>query len=344
MIYAATLGVAFSLRNYNNRMKARRDQIKIVGSSTIFPYATVVAEKFGKSGKFKTPVVESTGTGGGIKLFCVGVGVNHPDITHASRRIKMKEIKKCKNNGVNEIVEIKIGYDGIVLASSNESSNFELSSKEIFLALAEKVPNTKNEKELIPNPYNKWNEINPILPNVNIEILGPPLTSGTRDSFVELIMDRGCKSYNWLKDLKKKDKKQYKKVCRSIRVDGKYIEAGENDELIINKLKANPESIGIFGYNFLYRNSKHIKALKINNVLPTYDSISRGTYIGSRPLFFYVKKAHIGVVPGIQEYIDEFLQGMKKGEYLEKIGLVPLNDEEYNEIKKTAKILKTLDL
>ena len=195
---------------------ADRDQMKIVGSSTVFPFSTTVAERFGKSTDFKTPIVESTGSGGGLKLFCAGIGVDHPDVTNASRRIKASEVEKCSANGITDITEAKIGYDGIVIANSKEAENFDLTLKEIFMSLAKDIP-TDVEGETISNPYTYWNEINPSLPAVKIEIMGPPPTSGTRDAFVELAMEGGCKTIPWVKALKKQDKKAYKSLCHTIR-------------------------------------------------------------------------------------------------------------------------------
>jgi phosphate transport system substrate-binding protein len=209
-----------------------RDQIRIVGSSTVFPFATTVAERFGKSTKFKTPVVESTGSGGGLKLFCASAGGdNSPDITNASRRIKASEVKKCAANGINDIVEVKIGYDGIVLANSRQSKPMELTLRDVFMALAKNVPDGEGKTKA--NPYKMWNEVNPTLPKVKIEVMGPPPTSGTRDAFVELAMEGGCKTFKWIKALKKKDKNAYKALCHTIREDGAFVEAGENDNLIV---------------------------------------------------------------------------------------------------------------
>ena len=230
-----------------------RDRITIVGSSTVFPFATTVAERFGKIMDFKTPVVESTGSGGGLKLFCSGVGESHPDIANASRRIKKSEVDKCASNGVSEIVEVKIGYDGIVLANSRKSDPYRLTLKDVFLALAKNVPDGEGKTK--PNPYTMWSDVNPDLPNTRIEVLGPPPTSGTRDAFVELALEGGCKKFDWVKALKKQDKSAYKALCHTIREDGAFVEAGENDNLIVKKLDANPDALGIFGFSFLDQNA-----------------------------------------------------------------------------------------
>ena len=237
------------------------EQIKIVGSSTVFPFSTAVAEEFGRKTKYKTPIVESTGSGGGMKLFCSGNGKQHPDITNASRRIKSKEFKKCSDAGI-KIVEIKVGYDGIVLANSKKANIVKLSTRDIYMALAEKVPANEDGSELQENPYQTWKDINPNLPDVKIEVLGPPPTSGTRDAFVELAMDAGAKTFPALKELRgssKAGKNEFKKIARTIREDGAFIEAGENDNLIIQKLDQITNAICIFGFSFLYQNTYKIQ-------------------------------------------------------------------------------------
>lgn len=307
---------------------AARDYIEIVGSSTVYPFSTTVAEQFGKTSKFPTPKVESTGSGGGLKLFCEGIGVQHPDITNASRAIKQSEIDRCRSNGVTDIMEVKIGYDGIVVANSKTSGQFELTRKDLFLALAKEIP--IEEGKLIPNPHKTWNDVNPALPNVKIEVLGPPPTSGTRDAFLELVMEKGAKTFDWIKALKKKDKKAYKALCHAIREDGAYVEAGENDNLIIQKLDANPNSLGIFGFSFLDQNTDKIQGSLIEGVEPTFDSIADGSYSVSRPLFFYVKKQHMSTIPGMQEFVDTFTSDKAIGEdgYLPDKGLIPLPEGE----------------
>ena len=322
-----------------------RDQIKIVGSSTVFPFTTTVAERFGKSTDFKTPVVESTGSGGGLKLFCSGVGTQHPDITNASRRIKESEVALCASNGVKDIVEAKIGYDGIVFANSKKADQVSFSLQDIFMGLAKNVP-TGVDGETEPNPYTMWNEINPDLPAVKIEVLGPPPTSGTRDAFLELAMEGGCKSVGWIKDLKKTDKNAYKALCHNIREDGKYVEAGENDNLIVQKLNANPAAFGIFGYSFLEQNSDNVQGSMIDGVEPEFDAIAEGDYPVSRSLYFYVKKAQVGVVPGIAEFLAEFTDEDTWGEegYLADKGLIPLTEDERVEGEKVINGLMNLSM
>tara|TARA_X000000368_G_scaffold102809_2_gene79382 strand:- start:5948 stop:7018 length:1071 start_codon:yes stop_codon:yes gene_type:complete len=324
------------------------EQIKIVGSSTVFPFSTAVAEEFGRKTKYKTPIVESTGSGGGMKLFCSGNGKQHPDITNASRRIKSKEFKKCSDAGI-KIVEIKVGYDGIVLANSKKANIVKLSTRDIYMALAEKVPANEDGSELQENPYQTWKDINPNLPDVKIEVLGPPPTSGTRDAFVELAMDAGAKTFPALKELRgssKAGKSEFKKIARTIREDGAFIEAGENDNLIIQKLDQNPNAIGIFGFSFLDQNTDKIQGSIVNGAKPTFDNILVGDYPISRSLFFYVKKNHIRMKPSITEFVREFTSDSAMGPYgylIEK-GLIPLSDEEYMKYKLAGDNLIELEL
>ena len=321
---AAALILAASL----SAPASARDVIRIVGSSTVYPFATVVAERFGRTTGFRTPVVESTGTGGGFKIFCAGVGDDTPDIADASRKIKPSEVARCKSNGVSDIIEVKIGYDGIVLANSKRAPQMRLSLRDVFLALARKVP--AGEGELIDNPYRTWADVNPALPAKRIEVLGPPPTSGTRDAFAELAMEGGCKTFAWIKALKKKDKSAYKSLCHAIREDGAYIEAGENDNLIVGKLEANPDAVGVFGFSFLDQNSDQIQASRINGVEATFENIADGSYPLSRPLFFYVKAAHLETIPGLKRYVQEFVSDAATGEdgYLVDRGLIPMGTDE----------------
>ncbi len=321
-----------------------RERINIVGSSTVFPFATTVAERFGKNTEFKTPVVESTGSGGGLKLFCAGVGENTPDITNTSRRIKSSEVKLCAKNGVKEIVEVKIGYDGIVLANSRTVDLMKIGRRDIFLALAKNIPHGEGKTK--PNPYKTWADVNSQLPAIKIEVLGPPPTSGTRDAFVELAMEGGCKQIGWIKALKKSDKKAYKTLCHTIREDGAFVEAGENDNLIVQKLEANPDAFGIFGYSFLDQNSDKMQGSLIDGFEPTFENIANGAYPVSRSLYFYVKKAHINVVTGIEDYLAEFISEDAAGEegYLADKGLIPMGEEEAEEWKVKILNLENLSL
>jgi phosphate transport system substrate-binding protein len=325
--------------------QAGRDYIYIVGSSTVYPFGTVVAERFGRGTEFKTPKVESTGSGGGFKLFCDGVGVDYPDITNSSRAIKQSEVDRCASNGVTDIVEVKIGYDGIVIANAIGSTAISLSLADIFLALAKEVPGD-SDGELIENPYKTWAAVNPELPDMRIEVLGPPPTSGTRDAFVELAMEGGCTSVPWIKALKSRDKDKYKAICHTIREDGAFVEAGENDNLIVQKLEANPNAFGIFGFSFLDQNTEKVKGASVDGIAPSFDAIAAGDYPVSRPLYFYVKKAHVDVIPGLRGFLREFSSERAWGDegYLSDRGLIPMPEEERGEIAANVRDLTPLSM
>ncbi len=299
VIFGFLLVLSFTTNSYS------RDQIKIVGSSTVYPYATVVAEKFGKSGKFKTPVIESTGTGGGMKLFCAGVGVNHPDVTNASRAIKPKEKALCKKNGVSEIIEIVVGNDGISFAHAVSAPDADFTKEQLWRALAAKVD------------VDAWNS---------------------------LVMGKGCTKT--AKSLYDAAGKKAKKECAKMREDGYAVEAGENDTLIVQKLTSNPDAYGFFGYSYLVANKDKVKAASIEGVQPSLEGIQDYSYPIARPLFFYVKKAHIGVVPGIEEYLKEFTSKKSMGNrgYLAKIGLVPLASDKYKVTRTAALDLNTINI
>ena len=285
-----------------------RSEIRIVGSSTVFPFATAVAEQFGRSTDFPTPVVESTGSGGGIKLFCDGVGGNTPDMTNSSRRMKVTEFELCQSNGVTDIIESVIGYDGIVIANIAGGPQFSLTRAQLVLALAEQGAKPQF-----------WNEVDPSLPPLPIEVLGPPPSSGTRDAFEELVMHQACEEAGI--------------ECEgiSIREDGAYVEAGENDNLIVSKLQANPNAIGIFGFSFLDQNADAIQGAMIDGVEPTFENIADGQYPVSRSLYYYIKLAHVDVIPGIMEYATEFASDAASGEegYLVDKGLIPLTEDAF---------------
>nr|WP_239017217.1 substrate-binding domain-containing protein [Seongchinamella sediminis] len=355
-----------------------RDNVSIVGSSTVYPFATVVAERFGRATDFKAPKIESTGSGGGLKLFCKGLGANTPDITNSSRRIKQSEYDDCQQNGVTDILEVLVGYDGIAIANSRNAPQMALSLKEIYLALAKDLPGA--DGKLIPNPYKSWQDINPALPATAIEVLGPPPTSGTRDAFAELALGGGAKQipalralydlgsgqvaelraaiaalglpagmYDALAERKGKapsGKDVFKTIAYSVREDGAYIEAGENDNLIVQKLEANPDALGIFGYSFLDENGDKVQGSLIDGVEPDFDTIADGDYPVSRPLYFYVKIAHVGRIPGIQEYAAEFASDRAMGEdgYLPEKGLIPLDDEELAQVQADVAALQRLAL
>ena len=357
---------------------ANRDSVSTVGSSTVYPFATVVAERFGRSTAFKAPKIESTGSGGGLKLFCKGVGANTPDITNSSRRIKKSEYDDCQKNGVTDIVEVLVGYDGIAIANSTKSPQLKLSLKDIYLALAKDIPGPNGR--LIPNPNKTWKDVNATLSATKIEVLGPPPTSGTRDAFAELAMAGGAKMIPELKalsalgadqvdDIKAsitrlgmpggfydalaeakgkapKGKAVFQTVAFSIREDGAYIEAGENDNLIVQKLEANPDAVGIFGFSFLEENGDKVQGSSVNGIVPSFDTIADGEYPISRPLYFYVKGAHVGKIPGIQEYAIEFTSNRAMGEdgYLTERGLIPLSDEALAQVQQDVKNLKRLEM
>jgi phosphate transport system substrate-binding protein len=318
-----------------------REQIRIVGSSTVYPFTTAVAEAFGKASG-KTPVVESTGTGGGMKLFCAGVGEDTPDFTNASRAIKKSEFEDCAKNGVTDIVEVKVGFDGLTIAQSKDAPDTKLTKTQLFLALAKEIPGA--DGKLIANPYKMWNEIDPALPATKIEVLGPPPTSGTRDSFAELVMDKGAEGIESLKALKKSDAKAFETVWKSIREDGAYVEAGENDNLIVQKLQANKDAFGIFGYSFLEENAASIKGASVDGVAPTYETIASGDYKVSRPLFIYAKKQHVGVVPGMAEFLAEYTSDAALGEdgYLGAKGLVTLPEDQLKASKEAVASMAVL--
>jgi phosphate transport system substrate-binding protein len=315
-----------------------RDQIRIVGSSTVFPYTQAVAEEFANQGG-AAPVVESTGTGGGMQIFCAGVGADHPDITGASRAMKKSEYELCVQNGVTDITEALIGYDGLAIAISRKNEfDWNLTLTEVYMALAAKVP---VNGELVDNPYKMWNEINPALPATAILAYGPPPTSGTRDAFVELAMHKGCEGTDYAKALKEAgDKDAYGKFveedCSRMRQDGPFVEAGENDNLIVQRLEADPNAVGIFGYSFLFENLDKLKDVKINGVEASQETIATFEYPISRPLYIYIKNAHRGVIPGLNEFIATYgaADAMGPGGYLEERGLVVLSDDKLAEVQK----------
>jgi phosphate transport system substrate-binding protein len=315
-----------------------RDQIRVVGSSTVYPFTTIAAEHFGRSRGFKTPVIESTGTGGGFKLFCAGVGTEYPDVTNASRAIKGSETELCRGNGIDRITEIKIGFDGIVLANARQSPRLSITLRQLFLALARQVPQGDAPGKLVDNPYTRWSEIDRSLPAVEIEVLGPPPTSGTRDAFVELAMEAGCKGWDWIAALKDSDAERFEQVCHAVREDGRFVEAGENDNLIVQKLVANSDAFGIFGFSFLDQNRDKIQGSVIEGVEPTFEAIAAQQYPVSRPLYIYVKDAHVGVIPGIAEFVTEYTSEQAMGEngYLADAGLIPLPPDQLDETRRAA--------
>ncbi len=307
-----------------------RDYVRAVGSSTAYPFATVVAEYFGKTTKFKAPKIESIGSGVGIQLFCNGVGPEYPDLALASRRMTESELSDCQQNGVNSQTEIKFGYDGITIADSRKASSLQLTLKDLYMALAKQVPDPKNPDNLIPNPHRTWKDVNPELPDMAIRVFGPPPTSGTRDVFSELAMERGCEQFDEIRTIKAKDHRKFQEICHLLREDGAYIDSGESDNIIVRKLIADPEAVGIFGFNFYDRNRDRIQAEKINGIAPSWDSIYDHSYTLSRPLYLYVKNAHVDAIPGLRAFLIEFTSEKALGEegYLVDKGLIPLPDGE----------------
>ena len=306
-----------------------RTQIRVVGSSTVFPYAQAVAEQFAGLTGMPAPVVEATGTGGGMKIFCGGVGPTYPDITGASRAIKDSEYADCRANGVEDITEVLLGYDGISIAHSMAAPDMDLTKAQLFQALASEV---EIDGKLVPNPYRNWNEIDPALPDQAIQVFGPPPTSGTRDAFVELVLHEGCLTFPAIAAL---DKDRQSAVCARMRQDGPFIEAGENDNLIVQRLEADHSTIGIFGYSFLYENSDKLKAVTIDGIAPDADTIASGAYEVSRPLYIYIKNAHRGVIPGLDDFVSEFVSEDSFGPdgYLVERGLIPLSDADRETVR-----------
>jgi phosphate transport system substrate-binding protein len=318
-----------------------RDQLKIVGSSTVYPYSQAVSEEFAKKTGKKAPVLESTGTGGGMKIFCQGVGEANPDITGASRAMKKSEWELCTKNGVTDVTEVQIGYDGLSIAQSKTGKPIDLTKEQLFLALASEVP---DGDKLVANPYKKWSDVDKSLPDVAITVYGPPPTSGTRDAFVELAMHEGCKSLEYFKKKKGElDKDGFEKLlkekCTPMRQDGPFIEAGENDNLIVQRIEADPNALGIFGYSFLYENQDKLQGVKIAGVTPSFETIADKSYGLSRPLFFYIKNAHRKVIPGMNEFIAEYTSDAAMGAdgYLHERGLVVLSPDVLTEMQKRAK-------
>ena len=312
-----------------------REQIRAVGSSTVYPFITAAAEEFGDKTDYKTPIIEATGTGGGLKIFCSGIGAKTPDLSNASRPIKKSERELCAKNGVTGITEIKLGFDGIVLANSKDSADFNLTKKQIFLALAKYVP---SNGYLILNPYKKWSDIDAKLPNKDIAVYGPPPTSGTRDAFLELVMQKTCVKKLPEFKVKYADIKARKKACSVLREDGGYIDAGENDNVIVHKLAKNKNALGIFGYSYLEENAAKVKAAKISGVKATFDNISSGEYPISRSLFVYVKDDHFNKVSSLKSFVKELISEDAVGDdgYLSAIGLIPLNEQELTLVRKSV--------
>ena len=317
-----------------------RDQIRVVGSSTVFPYSQAAAEEFANKSGMMAPVVESTGTGGGFKIFCQGLGPEHPDVTGASRAIKKSELEQCARNGVVDITEALLGYDGLSIAIARKGPDMDLSEQQVFMALAAEVP---VGGAWVANPYKTWSEIDPSLPDMAIQAYGPPPTSGTRDAFVELALHDGCNAFAETAALSDDDTGV---KCSRMRQDGPFIEAGENDNLIVRRLQADATALGIFGYSFLYENLDTLKAVKVDGIEPNFDTIADNSYPIARPIFFYVKNAHRGVIPGLNEFLEEYVSdaAMAPGGYLSERGLVPLSDAMRREVQDAVLGAKTYSM
>lgn len=323
-----------------------RDSLYIVGSSTVYPFAKLVVDRVGLHAGGLPAKIEATGSGGGFQLFCGGKGREHPDLTNASRQIKRSEYEMCLKNGVSRIVETKIGYDGIVLVTAKRPEPVHLSRRAIFLALAAKVPAADGSESVVSNPYRTWKDVDPSLPDQPIKVLGPPPTSGTRDAFAELAMEEGCQQFPWVSALKKKNKVLYQEICHGVRQDGAYVDAGEDDKLIVRQVSQHPDTIGIFGFSFLVQNDDIIDGVVLEGVTPTFENISSGVYPLSRPLFFYVNAAHVGLVPGIEEYLHEFTAEATwgPGGYLAAKGLIPMPEQERRQYRQRTRELTVIDL
>ena len=335
--FAAASALTLAACGGNDAGGASRDQIKAVGSSTVYPFAKAVSETFTRSNPdFKSPIIESTGTGGGMKLFCAGVGAETPDIANASRRMKASEFETCQQNGVTDIIEIQVGLDGIALASAKGGITMNLTPKMVYEALAA-APYGKEQTN------QKWSDVDPSLPDQEILVYGPPSTSGTRDALKELILEAGCKTDAATKALKDTDEDKYDQVCTEVRSDGKYVDQGEQDNLIVQKIEGNPNAVGIFGYSYLEENANKVQGLNMNGVAPTYENIASFEYPGARPLYVYVKKAHIGAIQGLSEFLTQWTTMWDKGGELAKIGLVANPDDVRARSMSAATNYDTLD-
>jgi phosphate transport system substrate-binding protein len=340
-LMAATAAAALTLAGCGESgggASATRDQIRAVGSSTVYPFATAVAEMFvqGNSG-MKSPIIESTGTGGGVKLFCAGVGAQYPDIANASRRMKKAEFEDCQKNGVKDIIEIQVGVDGLAFAESKAGPGFKLTPKIVYEALA------ANPYGKGPNKAETWKDVDPSLPATAISVFGPPSTSGTRDSLAELVLTKGCETDPAMKTLKEKSEDEFKATCTRVREDGKYVDSGENDNLIVQKLAANPNALGVFGFSYLEENKDKLKDVSLNGVEATYETVSTGKYPGARPLYIYVKKAHMTAIPGLQAFLNSFAANWGPGGALTKRGMVAAPDDVRKASAETVKSLAVLD-
>ncbi|MDF2095695.1 substrate-binding domain-containing protein [Aquibaculum arenosum] len=334
-VMLATAAVAAMGLMAGDALAQARDQIRVVGSSTVFPFSSLAAEQFGRIGEFPAPVVESTGTGGGMRLFCGGVGVDYPDITGASRAMKASEWENCQANGVDDVTEIQLGFDGITLAVSLDGQPMDVTRAQLFQALAAEV---EVDGEIVANPHERWSDIDADLPDVEITVLGPPPTSGTRDAWIELVMEEGCDTFPAIADLAESDEDRHAEVCQRMREDGHFVEAGENDNLIVQRLVSEPDNYGIFGYSFLAENADSIQPAAIDGVEPSEETIADFSYPVSRPIFVYAKNAHRSAIPGLEEFIAELTDDRAFGPdgYMTDIGLIAMPEERRAEVREAA--------
>lgn len=340
MIGRVTVWLCLCLAGWPATLAAQsaRDYVSVVGSSTVYPFVTIAAERFGWRTGHRTPKVEATGTGGGFKSFCGGLGLQYPDLTAASRRIKPSELDQCRRNGVSEVIEIKLGFDGIVLAHAGRTAPMALTRRQIWLALAKRVPAQRGGYRLVENPNRLWSDVDPSLPALPIAVLGPPPTSGTRDAFAELTLQEGCRQVDWIAELAETDPIRFRAICQGVREDGAYIEVGENDNQVIQRLLVNPDAIGIIGFSFLDQSAGRLSGVRIDGSAPSFATIAAGGYPLSRSLYVYAKKAHLNVVPGLAAFVGELASaGAVAGDgYLAARGLVPLSDAERAAVSRTV--------
>jgi phosphate transport system substrate-binding protein len=311
--------------------------IRIVGSSTVYPFTTAVAEEFMRTNPGVRVTVESTGTGAGMKLFCAGVGNQFPDATDASRQMKKSEYEACAKAGAKNIIEVPIGIDGLTIIEAANGPAMNLTQADIYKALA------ANPFGKGPNKAQTWKDVNPSLPAVKIRVLGPPPTSGTRDSLADLYLTKGCDSDPAMKAMAKANEDQHKQICTKVREDGAYVEAGENDNLLVQKVAGDPGTLGVLGFSYLEQNAGKIRAVQIAGVAPTEDSIANLSYPGARKLFVYIKGEHMQAKPKLRDFITAYAKMWGKGGPLERRGLVPFGGADASAASAQATQLRPLN-
>jgi phosphate transport system substrate-binding protein len=323
----------------------KRDYLVIVGSTTLAPFSELVVGRFVKAG-FSQPQVQPTGSGGGFMVFCAGTGILDADITYASRRMRQSEFERCTQNGVEEIVEVKLGYDGIVFVAAGQGALPGATLRDIYLGLARRVPDPAGKEVLVPNPYRTWREVNAALPDRPIRVYGPAAGSGTRHVFTRLAMEGGCRSFDWIRALKREDGYDYKQACRSLRDDGAYREIDESDSEALRQLADEPGSVAIISFAVLEQNQERLRVVPVEGRLPDFDTIASGDYPVSRPLYLYAKLAHVDVVPGMREFLAEFTSegAWGPGGYLARQGLVPMSAEERRYYAREAQLLQLMSM